>query len=98
MDNMWQQDWVSKWALYSPEKTAIKEYETGKTISYSQLNEQANIYSHWLTKKYGLKSGSRIAVLSDYNIEYIILFCTAQKTGFTLVPLNYRLAAASCIL
>lgn len=93
MDNMWQQDWVSKWALYSPEKTAIKEYETGKTISYSQLNEQANNYSHWLTKKYGLKSGSRIAVLSDYNIECIILFCTAQKTGFTLVPLNYRLVA-----
>lgn len=89
-----QQDWVSKWADYSPEKIALKEFETGKTITYSDLNTQANRLANCLTKQYGLRKGDRIAVLSEYSITYVILFVAAQKTGIILVPLNYRLASA----
>lgn len=89
-----QQDWVSKWADYSPEKIALKEFETGKTITYSDLNAQANRLANCLTKQYGLQKGDRIAVLSEYSITYVVLFVAAQKTGLILVPLNYRLASA----
>lgn len=93
MEMVWQQDWISKWALYSPDKVCIKEFESGKTITYSQLNHKANGICHWLTLNYKLKKGSKIAVLCDFCIEYVILFSCAQKAGFTLIPINYRLAA-----
>lgn len=34
--------WVAKSAVYSPSKTAIKEYESQWTTIYAQLNEKAN--------------------------------------------------------
>ncbi len=94
MVKVWQQDWVSKWALYSPDKICIKEFESGKSITYKQLNHQAETLAFYLNDKFGLKKGSRIAIISDFCIEQIILFSLAQKAGYTLIPLNYRLAAA----
>ena len=94
MAKVWQQDWVSKWALYSPDKICIKEFESGKSITYKQLNHQAEKMAFYLNDKFGLNKGSRIAIISDFCIEQIILFSVAQKAGYTLIPLNYRLAAA----
>jgi fatty-acyl-CoA synthase len=90
---VWQQDWVAKWALYSPEKTALKEYDTGRSITYFALHRwSALIASHWTTDL-GLRRGDRVAILADFCLEYVAMFCAAQKTGIILVPLNYRLAA-----
>ncbi|MCC6283260.1 MAG: AMP-binding protein, partial [Saprospiraceae bacterium] len=86
-------DWSSKWALYSPEKIAFKEYETGKTLTFGELDRLANRLAHRLSGLYQIKKGDRVAVLAENCLEYIVLFCAAQKTGFILVPLNYRLSA-----
>jgi len=89
---MFQKDWLSKWALYSPEKVAIKAYATGQDISYAQLNRQGCFLAQKLTAQYGLQSGQRLMVLAEHGIEYISLFVAAQKSGIVLVPVNYRLA------
>jgi len=89
-----QQDWASKWAVYSPDREAFKEYETGRCWTYGQLNRMANQMAHHFTKDRKLRKGDRIAVLAENCLEYILLFSVAQKTGLTLVPLNYRLAPA----
>lgn len=86
-------DWTSKWALYSPDKTALKEYETGRTLTYGQLNRLGNRLAHHLQREYGVGKGDRVAVLAENCLEYIVLFAAAQKLGFILAPLNYRLAA-----
>lgn len=86
-------DWCSRWALYSPEKTAFKEYETGRSITFGALNRAADALSWYLTRQLGVKKGDRIAVLAEFCLEYMVLFSAAQKTGCILVPLNYRLAA-----
>ncbi len=86
-------DWFSRWALYSPDEIAIKEWETGRTLSYGTLNQMANHLAWYFTEELGLKTGDRVAVLADNCIEYIVLFAMAQKTGLILVPLNYRLSA-----
>ncbi len=83
-------DWYQKWAIYSPGKIAIKEAETGRELSYAQLNQKAEAWSAYLQKQ-GFKKGDRLAVLSQFNLEYFLLFGLAQKTGIILVPLNYRL-------
>lgn len=89
---VWQQDWVEKWALYSPDKIAVKEYESGRSVTYNKLNSWATlIAAHW-TLDLDIKAGERVAVIADFCLEYIALFSAAQKTGIILVPLNYRLA------
>ncbi len=90
---MLQQDWAAKWAVYSPEKTAFREAETGRSLTYARLNSLGNRLAHHLVRL-NLKKGDRIAVLAENCLEYLVLFAAAQKTGVILVPLNYRLTAA----
>jgi fatty-acyl-CoA synthase len=90
---IWQQDWLSKWALYSPDKTALKEAETGRTLTYGALNRLGNRLAQAFTATYGIAKGDRVAVLAEFSLEYVALFVAAQKAGFVLVPINYRLAA-----
>lgn len=90
----WQPDWAQKWAIYSPEKIAVKEHETGRTLTYSQLHRSSAQLAAYFQQIAGLQKGDRVAVLAEFCLEYITAFSTAQKTGVILVPLNYRLAAA----
>ena len=89
---LYQQDWIQKWAVYSPRKIAIREYESGRQFSYLQLNRLANRLTHILAKDYGIKKGDRIALLAENCLEYPILFSAAQKMGCILAPFNFRLA------
>ncbi|MCB0664076.1 MAG: AMP-binding protein, partial [Saprospiraceae bacterium] len=87
-----QADWTAKWAEYQPEKIAFKEAESGKTLTYKELDTQAaGLAAHLL--EMGLSKGNRIAVLAENCLSYNVLFAAAQKTGMILVPLNYRLAS-----
>lgn len=86
-------DWIEKWANLLPDQHAIKEAESGKVISYAELNEIGNSIASHLIHEKGLTKGDRIAVLAEWSIAYVALFVAAQKTGCVLVPLNYRLAA-----
>ncbi len=85
-------DWISKWSLYTPAKTALFELETGLSISYAELNREAEILASVLLNKYKLKKGERLAMISEFSIACFTLFVAAQKTGIILVPLNYRLS------
>jgi len=89
-----QQDWIARWAIYSPDKIAVKEAETGRSFTYGQLDRLSDALSHQLNQKYGIERGSRIALLAENRLEYIALFAAAQRMGCVLVPLNYRLASA----
>ena len=86
-------DWASKWAAYSPNKMAFKEFETGRSLTFARLNRLANRLAHQLTSKYHIQKGGRVAILAENCLEYLILFAAAQKTGCILVPINYRLAS-----
>ncbi|GAB1404666.1 long-chain fatty acid--CoA ligase [Lentimicrobium sp.] len=86
-------DWSLKWAEFNPEKVAVEEYETGRSFTYGQLNRLGNSFARYFIEEAGLKKGSRIAILAENCLEYIILLSMAQKTGIILVPLNYRLTS-----
>jgi fatty-acyl-CoA synthase len=86
-------DWAAKWAVYSPEKIAIREFETDKILTYKDLHEKAMALAQWLKTTFQIQKGDRVAVLADFCLEYVALFSAAQKLGFALVPLNYRLTA-----
>ncbi|MBU2557978.1 MAG: o-succinylbenzoate--CoA ligase [Bacteroidetes bacterium] len=88
-----QFDWTAKWKHYQPDKTAFEEFESGRSLSWKQLDQLGNFLAHQLNTEYGLKKGDRIAILSENRLELISLFVVAQKAGIILVPLNYRLTA-----
>lgn len=82
---IWQQDWFVKWALYSPDKIALKEYERGRTITYGDLNRMANRVAHRLTSLQGLVKGDRVAVLAEFSIAYVVLFWNSINTAMSLI-------------
>lgn len=85
-------DWISRWASYHPDKAAVSEYETGRSLAYGDLDRLACRLSWHLLRGLGLRRGSRVAVLAENCLEYVVLFAAAQKTGIILTPLNYRLS------
>lgn len=89
-----QQDWIAKWAVYSPDKIAVKEAETGRQLTYGQLDRLSDALCHYLASAHRIGQGSRIVLLSENRLEYIALFAAMQRMGCVLVPLNYRLAGA----
>lgn len=93
MEELNQQDWMEKWAIYSPNKIAVKEHETQRTLTYAQLNNAGGHIATYLTEDLKLSKGDRVAVLAEHCLEYISLFSAAQKSGIVIVPLNYRLSS-----
>jgi fatty-acyl-CoA synthase len=91
---MYTKDWAARWALYSPQQVALKELDTDRSLTYTQLNQAANFLAAELTGPQGLRKGDRVMVIAEHCLEYVTLFVAAQKTGLILVPVNYRLAAA----
>ncbi|MGQ9806007.1 MAG: class I adenylate-forming enzyme family protein [Chlorobiales bacterium] len=85
-------DWLEKLCLYFPNKIAMKEVETGRTLTYHEFQNCANRLATLFTDELGIKQGERIAILAENALEHFILMFVAQKTGIILVPLNYRLA------
>ncbi len=86
-------NWLEKLCIYVPDKIALKEFETGRTLTYQQLDNISNRLSRQLTADLGIARGDRIALYADNCLEHFILLFVAQKTGAIIVPLNYRLAA-----
>lgn len=85
-------DWIGKWAIYSPDKVALKDYGSQQELTYRQLNNNALKLADILKSEYGLKKGDRLMVIAEHSSLYVTLFSVAQKTGIILVPVNYRLS------
>jgi len=81
---------ASKWALFSPDKTAIVYEE--RPITYKMLNEDANRLANFFREK-GLKKGDRIAVCLYNCPEFLVSFFASAKLGLIFVPLHYRLVS-----
>jgi len=85
-------DWFERWALYSPDRPAITDHESGRTFTWEAANRIINRLARVFIDEFTLKRGERVAVLATNEVEYIFLFFALQKTGAIMVPVNYRLA------
>ena len=87
----YRKDWIERWATYHPEKVAVREHSSQRSLRYGELQELGLKAAAFLQENLKLKKGSRVAILADFCLEHIVLFAAAQKLGIILVPLNYRL-------
>jgi len=85
-------DWLVKQAQQFPDKTALVDLYSARSVSYAQLNERAGRCAEFLRDQWGLKPGERIAVLAHNSAEYVELLYACGKLGVFLVCLNWRLS------
>lgn len=84
-------DWLERWALYAPERVAVKDDATGRPYTYRDLHTMVRRLSNVLRREYGLRHGDRVAVLSMNCVEYLLLAFAVQHAGAVIVPVNFRL-------
>ncbi len=85
-------DWFKKWADYHPDKTAVKDAGSGRSLSYGDIDTAGNALAFHLKQQHGITMGDRVAIIAENHLAQVILFAVAQKTGIILVPINFRLA------
>jgi fatty-acyl-CoA synthase len=87
-------DWLTRWATYAPEKTAVICTATHRRFTYREMNHRADRMAYALRHQLGVEKGDRVAVLAHNCIETLELFFAVGKIGAVLVPVNWRLAPA----
>ena len=53
-------DWLSKWAKYTPDKLTLRDFESGREWTFSELNNRVNSLAEFLSESRGIKKGDRI--------------------------------------
>jgi len=82
--------WVSHWANWHGEKTAV--HFVGRDISYGQMEARIGNLSAMLRDQLGVGNGDRVAHLGYNSPELLELLFACARIGAILVPLNWRLA------
>ncbi|MBC7741153.1 MAG: AMP-binding protein, partial [Bdellovibrionaceae bacterium] len=86
-------DWLKRWNQYSPLRPALTDGDTGASLSYAQLFQQARAGATYLSEHHQIKAGDRVLHFSTNEISSFVLFFALARLGATLVPINYRLTA-----
>ena len=80
-------------ALHSdrdPGKTAIVDLESGTAIRFGALDQATTDIACFL-KSRGVAKGSRVLLLSDENLEKLLLWFGIWRIGAVVCPLNIEI-------
>lgn len=83
---------VAKWAAERPNHTAIIDFDTGRQVTYRELDEQSTAMALRLVEL-GYRRGDFLATLLPLTIEHICLEYACFKIGVIHAPLDTRLKA-----
>ncbi|MES2191298.1 MAG: AMP-binding protein [Pseudomonadota bacterium] len=78
------------WAETQPDKIAVRMHETGRSLTYRELDQRANRVADWLLSL-GLAEGSVIALLLENNLGTFELWWGARRAGLYYVPISVLL-------
>jgi fatty-acyl-CoA synthase len=87
-------DPIATHARSAPDALAIGDAETGRRISFRELDAQTNRAANWLVERLGPASGARVATLARNDVNMMILHFACARAGAIFVPFNWRLASA----
>ena len=74
-----------------PDDVAIAEADSGRTLTYAQLNGRVNRLAHAL-HGLGMRRGERVAILAENCTAYVELIMAAAKLGVIVCCQNWRQA------
>ena len=76
-----------------PDHPAVIDSETGRAISFGELDRRSNQFAHFLRGQ-GLKEGDVIALMLENSPEFFVLAWGAQRAGLYYVCISTRLTKA----
>ena len=71
------------------DKVALVDANSGRRLSWRELNARVNHLAHALLAQ-NLTKGDRVAIYAKNCLEYLELFFAGAKTGIVIQPLNWR--------
>jgi acyl-CoA synthetase (AMP-forming)/AMP-acid ligase II len=77
-------------AAKDPEKTAYRMAESGRAVSYRELEERSNRGAH-LLRSLGLRRGDHVAICMENNEYYFPVCWAAQRAGLYYTAISSRL-------
>lgn len=77
-------------AARTPDRSAIIDINTGRELTYEQLQEEAEIVASELRRR-GIEPGDRVAICMANRPEHVATFLGTQMAGIVAVPFNFRL-------
>ena len=83
-------DWSAYNSYVRPNKIAIRDLTSNKSLTYKELDDRASRLASWLQSK-NIKKGDRVAILSQNCPEFFELEFACAKVGAIELPLNWRL-------
>jgi len=70
-----------------PERPFLIAPETGRILSYAEINRQARLLSRFLRSR-GLRRGDKVALYLHNGYQTALLFLSAMIGGYVIAPLN----------
>jgi len=70
-----------------PHRTFLVAPETGRTLSYGELDRQARLLARWL-RAAGLARGDKVGLYLHNGYQTALLFLGAMVGGYVVAPLN----------
>jgi len=86
-------DLIAKRASLTPDKAALEDAATGRTLTYAGLDARAARAAAVLAAR-GIGEGDRVALLARNRVAFFELLFGCAKLGAILVPLNWRMPPA----
>jgi len=85
-------EWRKNVCVRYSEKIAVKEVESGRFLSYKELNLNSNKVANGLLGL-GIKKGDPVVLFTCNRLEYLVLEQALHKIGAIRVSLNERLSS-----
>jgi fatty-acyl-CoA synthase len=83
-------DITARRAQLSPDRVALEEAGTGRTVTYAELDRRASQAAALMAER-GIGEGDRVAILCRNCIAFFEILFACAKLGAILVPLNWRM-------
>lgn len=83
---------LARAAHASPDRIAVREWNTGREFSYSQLDAATSAFARWLGAQ-SLAPGDAVAIHLPNSADYLIAQFAAYRAGAVAALVNYRLSA-----
>jgi acyl-CoA synthetase (AMP-forming)/AMP-acid ligase II len=81
----------AKTARLEPAREALIDVQSGRRVSFGELDENVRRLANAFVGQLGLSKGCRVAVLSKNSIEYMEIYYACARVGMIAQPVNWRL-------
>ena len=83
----------AKTARLTPSREALIDVQSGRRVTFGELDERVRRLGNALVGELGLSKGDRVAILSKNCIEYMEIYYACARVGMIAQPINWRLGS-----